>query len=136
MGAVLTPALVGIDKAAHLPNASTFCGRCEAVCPMRIPLPKMMRHWREREWERGLNPATVRSGLKLWAWFAKRPALYHLATWLAMPLMAIAGGRRRRFRFLPLAGGWVRYRDMPAPQGRTFMQQWRDRDHTRQGAPS
>ena len=63
MGAVLTPTLVGIDKAGHLPNASTFCGRCEAVCPMRIPLPKMMRHWREREFERHLSPATYRYGL-------------------------------------------------------------------------
>src|SRR3546814_3607630 len=60
IGAVLTPALIGVDKAGHLPNASTFCGRCEAVCPVRIPLPKMMRHWREREFERGLNPATQR----------------------------------------------------------------------------
>ena len=37
MGAVLTPSLIGIDQAGHLPNASTFCGRCESVCPMRIP---------------------------------------------------------------------------------------------------
>src|SRR3990167_1340555 len=57
MGAVLTPSLIGVDKAGHLPNASTFCGRCESVCPMRIPLPKMMRHWREREFERHLSPA-------------------------------------------------------------------------------
>ena len=40
MGAVLTPTLIGIDKGGHLPNASTFCGRCESVCPVRIPLPK------------------------------------------------------------------------------------------------
>ena len=56
MGAVLTPSLIGVDKAGHLPNASTFCGRCESVCPVRIPLPKLMRHWREREFERGLQP--------------------------------------------------------------------------------
>ncbi len=64
MGAVLTPSLIGVDKGGHLPNASTFCGRCESVCPMKIPLPKMMRHWREREFERGLNPATQRCGLE------------------------------------------------------------------------
>ena len=90
---------------------------------------------REREWERGLNPTAARTGLKFWAWFARRPALYHLATWLAFPLLAVAGGRKRRFGFLPLAGGWVRHRDMPAPQGRTFMQQWRDRDALKQGSP-
>ncbi len=67
----------GADAAAgrrregeHLPNASTFCGRCESVCPVRIPLPKLMRHWREREFERHLTPATVRSGLPLWGFFA------------------------------------------------------------------
>jgi L-lactate dehydrogenase complex protein LldF len=134
MGAVLTPSLVGIEKAGHLPNASTFCGRCEAVCPMRIPLPKMMRHWREREFERGLNPKVARYGLKFWAWFARRPTVYRLATYLAMPLVGILGGRRRRFRFLPFALGWVRYRDLPAPEGRTFQQLWRDRATINQDA--
>src|SRR5215475_8543294 len=77
MGAVLTPSLIGIEEAGHLPNASTFCGRCESVCPMRIPLPKMMRHWREREFEKKLSPATYRAGLGLWAFLAKNPPLYH-----------------------------------------------------------
>ena len=76
MGAVLTPSLIGIDKAGHLPNASTFCGRCEEVCPVRIPLPRLMRSWREREFERHLSPATVRGGLAFWAFFATpAPAL-------------------------------------------------------------
>jgi len=127
MGAVLDPALIGIDKAGHLPNASTFCGRCESVCPMRIPLPRMMRSWREREFERHLAPAQFRRGLKLWAWFARRPALYRLATGIAMRTLAIAGRGRGRFASLPLAGGWTKYRDMPAPQGATFMSQWKRR---------
>ncbi len=63
MGAVLTPSLIGIDRAGNLPNASTFCGRCESVCPVKIPLPGMMRHWREREFARHLNPQSVRSNL-------------------------------------------------------------------------
>jgi L-lactate dehydrogenase complex protein LldF len=134
MGAVLTPSLIGVDKGGHLPNASTFCGRCESVCPMKIPLPKMMRHWREREFERGLNPATTRWGVKSWAWFAKRPRLYRLAASLGTPLLSFAGGAKGRFRWLPLAGGWTKWRDLPAPEGRTFMQQWRDRDAAKQGA--
>ena len=73
MGSVLTPSLVGIDKTGLLPNASTFCGRCESVCPVKIPLPKLMRHWREREFERHLTPGAQRSNLNLWAWFARRP---------------------------------------------------------------
>ena len=124
MGAVLTPSLIGVDKAGHLPNASTFCGRCESVCPMRIPLPKMMRHWREREFSRNLNPATARYGLALWAFFARRPALYQGVTRLAMGALGLIGRGRGRFSFLPLAGGWTRHRDLPAPQGGTFQAQW------------
>src|SRR6185437_12653327 len=65
MGAVLTPALVGVGEAGHLPNASTFCGRCESVCPVKIPLPRMMRQWREREFAWKLSPPVYRSGLRL-----------------------------------------------------------------------
>jgi L-lactate dehydrogenase complex protein LldF len=125
MGAVLTPSLIGVKDGGQLPNASTFCGRCEAVCPMRIPLPKMMRHWREREFERHLAPAGVRYGIGLWAFFAKRPALYRLATGVAMRALALAGKARGRFSWLPFAGGWTRYRDFAAPQGATFQARWR-----------
>src|SRR5215212_2794290 len=125
MGSVLTPAFIGVDKAGHLPNASTFCGRCEAVCPVRIPLPKLMRHWREREFERHLTPATVRSGLGLWGFFATRPKLYRLATGLAMRGLALFGRSRGRFSWLPMAKGWTKYRDFPAPQGETFQARWR-----------
>ncbi|GLQ39052.1 iron-sulfur cluster-binding protein [Rhizobium albus] len=124
MGAVLTPSLNGIDKAGHLPNASTFCGRCESVCPMRIPLPKMMRHWREDEFERQLSPKPARFGLGFWAFFAKRPALYRAAVSIAMPIIAKLGGDRHRLKSLPLASGWTTHRDLPAPEGKTFQQQY------------
>ena len=133
MGAVLTPTLIGVEKAGHLPNASTFCGRCESVCPVKIPLPKLMRHWREREFERHLSPATVRSGLGLWGFFAKRPALYRFATRLAVSAMGLAGRRAGRFRWMLFAGGWTRNRDLPAPQGQTFQARWRRDHHGRAG---
>jgi L-lactate dehydrogenase complex protein LldF len=120
MGAVLTPSLIGVDKAGHLPNASTFCGKCESVCPVKIPLPKMMRHWREREFERHLNPQSVRSNLALWAWFVRRPPLYRLATRIAAASLGLLGRKRGRFARLPLAGGWTDGRDLPAPEGETF----------------
>jgi L-lactate dehydrogenase complex protein LldF len=127
MGAVLTPSLIGIEEAGHLPNASTFCGRCEEVCPVRIPLPRMMRAWREREFERHLSPATVRSGLAFWAYFATRPRLYGAATATAAFALGLIGRLRGRFRWLPLAQGWTRHRDFPAPEGSTFQAQWRRR---------
>jgi L-lactate dehydrogenase complex protein LldF len=127
MGAVLTPSLIGIDKAGHLPNASTFCGRCEEVCPVRIPLPKLMRFWREREFERHVSPTVVRSGLRFWAFFARRPRLYGFVTHLAARALALLGRARGRFAWLPLASGWTRDRDFPAPEGATFQALWRSR---------
>jgi L-lactate dehydrogenase complex protein LldF len=124
MGSVLTPALVGLAEAGHLPNASTFCGRCEAVCPVKIPLPKMLRHWRERQFAQNLAPKSVRNGLGLWGFVVSRPALYHRLAGVAARVLGWAGNRRGRFRSLPLAGGWTRVRDMPVPEGRTFHQLW------------
>jgi L-lactate dehydrogenase complex protein LldF len=130
MGQVLDPAIFGLEATHELPNASTFCGRCESVCPMMIPLPKLMRHWRDREFERGLSPATQRFGIRFWAFFAARPRLYRLATRIAISALGNLGRERGRFRRLPLAGGWTSHRDMPAPAGRTFMDQYRARKRT------
>ena len=127
MGSVLTPSLVGVDKAGHLPNASTFCGKCESVCPMKIPLPKMMRHWREREFVSGLSPRPARWGLAVWAFLARRPAVYRRVSALGAGLLARLGGRKGRLRHLPLAGGWTGGRDLPAPEGRTFQALWAER---------
>ena len=85
----------------------------------------MMRHWREREFERHLEPKAVRYGLGVWAFFARRPALYRFATNVATRTAALAGTPKGRFSWLPLAGGWTRQRDLPAPQGGTFQAQWR-----------
>jgi L-lactate dehydrogenase complex protein LldF len=130
MGAVLTPQFIGIEQAHHLPSASSFCGRCEAVCPVRIPLPKLMRYWREQEFTKRLAPPTGRYGTRAWGFVARRPALYHLGTRVAVGLLAmfdrLAGGRGR-FRQLPLAGGWTVSRDLPAPAGRTFQALWQAR---------
>ncbi|MHA1571811.1 MAG: LutB/LldF family L-lactate oxidation iron-sulfur protein [Alphaproteobacteria bacterium] len=124
MGAVLTPQFVGIEEAGHLPDASTFCGRCESVCPVHIPLPKLMRKWRERAFAEGRVARPFRLGLAVWAYVAQRPALYQAVTGLQMRLLGALGHRRGRFKRLPMAKGWTGYRDLPAPQGKTFQQLW------------
>ena len=127
IGSVVTPALVGIENAKHLPNASTFCGRCEEVCPMRIPLPRLLRHWREKEFEKHLQPSAMRFGIGAWAWLAKRPSLYRKATALAARVLTNQGHGKGRLSRVPFASGWTQYRDFPAPQGKTFHQLWKER---------
>ena len=123
MGAVLTPALIGLDPAKHLPEASTLCGRCEEVCPMRIPIPKMLRHWRERSWQRGPSATRSRFGLAVWAFVAARPWLYRWTTGVVVALLA-RFGTRGRFAWLPFASAWTGTRDFPAPEGRGFVAAW------------
>ncbi|MEQ8319571.1 MAG: LutB/LldF family L-lactate oxidation iron-sulfur protein [Rhodospirillales bacterium] len=123
MGAVLIPNLIGMEEAQHLPNASTLCGKCESVCPMRIPLPKMLRKWRERQFKAEIGSPSARWALKSWAWLAKRPALYRMAMNAGVAFLGQIGGRGR-FRSLPFAGGWTSKRDLTAPSGDTFISQY------------
>jgi L-lactate dehydrogenase complex protein LldF len=132
IGAVLTPALLGIAATSHLPNASTFCGSCEAVCPVRIPLVSLMRTWRERARETGLHTRTQRLRHALWAYAATRPRLYHGVARFIAAIGGAIGRRRGAFSSLPFLRGWQADRDLPAPQGRTFQQLWKE---TQRGVP-
>jgi L-lactate dehydrogenase complex protein LldF len=91
---------------------------------MKIPLPDLMREWRMREFAQGGGSGLARAALSAWGYFARRPALYHLATRLAIAALGALGRARGAFAWLPLAGEWTRYRDLAAPQGRTFQQLW------------
>jgi L-lactate dehydrogenase complex protein LldF len=120
MGAVLTPQLEGIDRARDLPNASSFCGRCEAVCPLDIPLPGMMRAWRMRDFARGNPPLSERLALKLWSYAARRPRLYHTLARIAVRRLAQAAGTQGAARRFPFLKAWTGTRDLMAPEGKTF----------------
>ena len=124
MGAVLIPNLIGLDEAQHLPNASTLCGKCEEVCPMRIPLPRMLRSWRKRQFEQDKTSFVSRAALKAWAALARRPWLYRLAVAAPVAVLAALGRDNGRFRWLPFGRGWTTLRDLPAPEGGTFISRW------------
>jgi L-lactate dehydrogenase complex protein LldF len=127
MGSVLTPLINGIDKAYDLPNACTLNGRCQTVCPVKIPLPGLLREIRRQQFEQGITPGVIRLALQAWALLAKRAGLYHWVMRFGIPLLARWGGERGSLRWLPLAGGWTDTRDLPAPQGQTFQQAWKQR---------
>ena len=118
MGAVLSPGLFGIDAHYDLPQASSFCGRCAEVCPVQIPLPDLMRHFREAAFEKRLDPKLARWALALWAFLAKQPWLYRLSSRIGAACLRVPLLRR-----LPLARSWTRHRSLPLPEGGTFMAQ-------------
>lgn len=130
MGSVLTPALSGLAGSRDLPQACTLNGRCAEVCPVGIPLPTLLRGWRERSWKEGLEPSTVRAGLNLWAYVARHPTLYRLATRIAVKWMRLFG-KNGRIGWMPLAGGWTAHRDFPAPQRTTFIDAYKARSRER-----
>ena len=124
MGAVLSPTLDGRQRHRDLPNASTFCGRCDSVCPVKIPLTGLMRQLREEQVTQRLAPRVPSALLSIWGFVALRPSLYRLCT-RAMGLALRYLARRGRIVHVPFANGWSTYRDLHAPEGRTFLQQWR-----------
>ncbi|MCP4299248.1 MAG: iron-sulfur cluster-binding protein, partial [Gammaproteobacteria bacterium] len=83
MGSVLTPNFIGLDVAGDLANACTLNGHCASVCPVKIPLPDLLREHRRRQFVKKLSPVFSRYALAGWAFLAQRPKLYQ-------PLMSIA----------------------------------------------
>jgi len=132
MGSVLTPSFVGIENALDLPQAATLCSQCSVVCPVKIPLPDLLRKLREKQWERGLRPWYEKVGVSVWAFAAKRPALYALGSRIAVRVLRWMAGDAGRIRRLPVGAGWTLSRDFPAPSGRTFREMYRERRRTGQ----
>ena len=130
MGSVLTPAYVGIENATDLPQAATLCGACSVVCPVKIPLPDLLRNLREKQVDLGLRPRTERLALAVWSWVARRPKLYALATALAVRFMRWHADRDGMIHWMPFAGGWVgsgkagEGRFLPAPAKATFREMY------------
>lgn len=94
---------------------------------MRIPLPKMMRYWRQHDYAMAKTSELPQRALRLWAWLAKRPALYHRATRIGARLLRLTSGQKGLSRSLPFTQSWMKHRDFPAPEGGTFQAQWAKR---------
>jgi L-lactate dehydrogenase complex protein LldF len=126
MGAVLTPQFSNLASSRHLANASSLCGRCEAVCPVMIPLPRMLRQWRNKETAAGMNSKGMRWGLQSWAWLCRHPRLYRMVTRLGNLMLSRWPAQRGGFihKLPALAGGWTDHRDLRVPEAGTFSSQY------------
>jgi L-lactate dehydrogenase complex protein LldF len=122
IGAILTPQLRGLDQAPTLPWASTLCGACYEVCPVKIDIPSVLIHLRARvvrEHKSRLSPEALAMAAmgKVFA----SPKRYERAQRLARlgrgPLAHLPG---------PL-GGWTAMRELPEIPDQTFREWWRER---------
>jgi L-lactate dehydrogenase complex protein LldF len=117
IGTVIEPQLQGIASQGELASASTLCGACAEVCPVRIPLPSLINRLRYEGVRRVAVPGAAgvlqrgarRNPLealvwRLWAWLHANPALYRGATGLAA---------RLRWLQPELLGPWTRTRAVP-----------------------
>jgi L-lactate dehydrogenase complex protein LldF len=124
IGAILTPQLVGIENAASLPFASSLCGACYEVCPVKIDIPSVLVHLRA-EAVRVRGRFAERAGMRFVAWLflsARRFAAAQRVARLAQRPLA-RGGRIRRLP--PPLSAWTRTRDLRPAARRTFREWWR-----------
>ncbi len=127
MGSVLTPLYTGLENALDLPHAATLCNQCGVVCPVKIPLPELLRKLREKQVERHLRPWFERLAFRLWAWVASRPALYGLGTRFAVRYLEWLADGKGSISRLGLAPEWTQGRNFPAPEGKTFRELYAQR---------
>ena len=133
IGAIITPQYMGIAHEPALPFASSLCGACAEVCPVKIDIPRILLELRaeeKRHEARAGGGRLERWGFKMWAWVMRHPRLYEIAGWMAGALLPSEDGWIRRAPPMlgkgPL-GAWLSQRDLPPPAPRSFHRLWRQR---------
>jgi L-lactate dehydrogenase complex protein LldF len=125
IGSILTPLYDSVAANPHLPHVSSLCGACQAACPVKINIPRMLVGLRELQHE--VRPGRLEGpAYRLWAAMLRRPWLYRLALFGARTLLRplARGGWLRR---LPGPGaGWTKIRDFPAPAAKPFRDRWKE----------
>jgi L-lactate dehydrogenase complex protein LldF len=124
IGLLATPMIQPDDPEvrADLPHASSLCGACHEICPVRIDLPRMILALRARAITERHAAATERWIFRLAAFALARPALYRLLLFLGALVTRIVGTRA-----LPFFGRWTKTRDLPPVAPTSFQTWWKRR---------
>ena len=131
IGAVLTPQLTGMhghhDVNSTLPYASSLCGACYDVCPVKIPIPDLLVELRGRavDADRGRTiPGGWDAAMKAAAWIMSDPGRF-TAVEKGLAMGRLIAGPDKKIKHLPFPGSaWTHTKDMPAPPKQTFRQWW------------
>jgi L-lactate dehydrogenase complex protein LldF len=128
IGAVLSPQLTGIEDNATLPYASSLCGACYDVCPVKIDIPTMLVHLRATHVEaRAADhrvPSAEATAMGTAAWFLSSARRWRFAQRMSR-FGRVLGARRGRISALPPPlSAWTRSRDLPLPPTETFREIW------------
>ena len=122
IGAIVTPQLQGIEQAGSLPFASSLCGACYEVCPVKIDIPRILLHLREKAVDANASRGE-RTVMRLAAWTFSGARRFALAERLG----AAVSGNRPIHRLPPPLSAWTRTRDLKPPARETFRSWWRRR---------
>ena len=130
IGSIITPAFAGLEKSKDLPFASTLCGACREICPVRIDIPrillKLRGDWAEGKHDNAGPPLLEKVAIKLWAFAMRHRIIYNLvfrmAAFLQGPLLE--DGKLKRLPFT--LSGWTQNRDFPPLARRSFRSMWGD----------
>ena len=126
IGAILTPQLIGIEKAPTLPFASSLCGACYEVCPVKIDIPKVLLHLRAKAVEAGGKPGE-RAAMATLAWMFAGRRRFLAATRLGRNLQRPLARGGLIHRLPPPLDAWTRTRDLRPLARRSFREWWRHR---------
>lgn len=121
IGSILTPLLRGLEGAKDLPYASSLCGSCSNICPVKIDLHHQLLWLREQVVCRQQDPWQERFAIGLYAAIMKHISLYRTASISFRFLLKLAGQKGQRVR-IP---GWSITRDFPAVAEKSFKQLWK-----------
>ena len=119
------PGLYGVDPFKELPHASTLCGACQEVCPVRIDIPRMLLKLRQDVDEIGGNPAWLKAGISSFAFAAQRPALFHMGGNLSGRATQILAKEDWINKLPGPLASWTNSRDFPAFAKKSFRDRWR-----------
>ena len=138
IGAILNPQLHGVSdpKDQALPFASTLCGACNEVCPVRIPFTDILVHLRHQvvEYKTGKHPTVEQGVMKTVAWVMADGKNLEKAQLATRAAGKVLDGRVLGPMPVPLVGRWLRARDVDAPPVETFRQWWKQHEAQKHAA--